>query len=210
LLSGAVPSNGIGSKWRASRKRSRPSRVNPWVPTLLQAAFDAAEPGADYVVPMARRGMSNLRTTFTKIVTRAGLVPWPRLFHNLRASCATELCDKLPNHVVARWMGHSPLIAAKHYLQTNDAHFDLAIHGHARPAPTRPSPKAVANSVAPVVAPVSQNPAQRLPAPNGAMSQKTSQLVGNTSLAQRGAANAKQAQKGGMGATGLEPVTSAM
>lgn len=26
----------------------------------------------------------NLRTTFEKIVRRAGLTPWPKLFHNLR------------------------------------------------------------------------------------------------------------------------------
>jgi integrase len=33
----------------------------------------------------------NLRTTFEKIVKRAGLTPWPRLFHNLRSSRQTEL-----------------------------------------------------------------------------------------------------------------------
>jgi hypothetical protein len=27
---------------------------------------------------------------------------------------------------VAKWLGHSPLIAARHYLHTQDAHFDLA------------------------------------------------------------------------------------
>jgi hypothetical protein len=34
--------------------------------------------------------------------------------------------ERFPNHVVAGWLGHSPLIAAQHYLQTRDAHFDLA------------------------------------------------------------------------------------
>jgi hypothetical protein len=28
----------------------------------------------------------NLRTSFEKLVNRAGLEPWPRLFHNLRSS----------------------------------------------------------------------------------------------------------------------------
>src|SRR5690606_38133762 len=55
-----------------------------------------------------------------------GETPWPRLFHNLRASCATDWSDRFPAHAVAKWLGHSPLIAATHYLQTRDAHFDAA------------------------------------------------------------------------------------
>ncbi len=58
--------------------------------------------------------------------------PWPRLFHNMRASCATDWAEALPAHVVAKWLGHSPLVAAKHYLQTRDAHFEVAIRGGAR------------------------------------------------------------------------------
>jgi hypothetical protein len=34
--------------------------------------------------------------------------------------------------VVAKWLGHSPLVAAKHYLQTRDAHFEVAIRGMPR------------------------------------------------------------------------------
>src|SRR4051812_49794650 len=68
----------------------------------------------------------NLRSTFYKIIARAGEKPWPRLFHNMRASCATDWVERFPAHVVAGWLGHSPMIAAQHYLQTRDAHFDLA------------------------------------------------------------------------------------
>jgi integrase len=53
----------------------------------------------------------------------------PRLFDNMRASCATDWAEALPAHVVAKWLGHSPLVAAKHYLQTRDAHFELATNG---------------------------------------------------------------------------------
>ena len=64
----------------------------------------------------------------------------PRLFHNMRASCATDWAEALPAHVVAlresSWLGHSPLVAAKHDLQTlmrlADAHFEVAIRGGAR------------------------------------------------------------------------------
>jgi len=48
------------------------------------------------------------------------------MFHIMRASCATDWVERFPAHVVAGWLGHSPMIAAQHYLQTRDAHFDLA------------------------------------------------------------------------------------
>lgn len=104
-------------------------RVVPIAPELrpiLQDLFDRAEIGVEAVVPRLRDGTVNLRTTFEKIVKRAGVKPWPRLFHNMRASCATDWVERFPAHVVAGWLGHSPLIAARHYLQTRDAHFNMA------------------------------------------------------------------------------------
>jgi hypothetical protein len=50
----------------------------------------------------------------------------------MRDSCATDWAEALPAHVVAKWLGHSPLVAAKHDLQTRDAHFEVAIRGGAR------------------------------------------------------------------------------
>jgi len=104
-------------------------RVVPIAPELrpiLQDLFDQAAPGTEAVVPRLRDPAMNLRTQFERIIAKAGVKPWPRLFHNLRASCATDWVERFPAHVVAGWLGHSPLIAAQHYLQTRDAHFDLA------------------------------------------------------------------------------------
>jgi len=74
-------------------------------------------------VQLVQHHAHNLRTRFKKIVHRAGLQPLPRLFHNLRASCATDFAQRLPNHEAARYLGHSPLIAASHYLQPSDHNF---------------------------------------------------------------------------------------
>jgi integrase len=104
-------------------------RVVPIAPELrpiLQDLFDHAEPGTEAVVPRLRDAGINLRTQFERIIGKAGVKPWPRLFHNMRASCATDWVERFPAHVVAGWLGHSPMIAAQHYLQTRDAHFDLA------------------------------------------------------------------------------------
>lgn len=103
--------------------------ITPELRPILLDLFDHAEEGEESVVPRLRDPGVNLRTTFGKIIAKAGLTPWPRLFQNMRASCATDWAEVHPAHVVARWLGHSPLIAARHYLQTRDAHFDMATGG---------------------------------------------------------------------------------
>ena len=65
---------------------------------------------------------ANLRTQFLRILRRAGLEPWPRLFHNLRASLATDLTADFPQHVVAAWLGHTEAIAEAHYWQVTRDH----------------------------------------------------------------------------------------
>ena len=56
----------------------------------------------------------NQLTQFMRILQRAGLKPWERLFHNLRASRQTELADQLPLPIVTDWIGNSPDIADRH------------------------------------------------------------------------------------------------
>jgi len=48
-------------------------------PYLLKA-FHAAEEGAEFVVTRYRDGGVNLRTQFKRIIVKAGLLPWPKLF----------------------------------------------------------------------------------------------------------------------------------
>jgi hypothetical protein len=59
---------------------------------------------------------SNLRTEMTRLLRRAGVSGWPRLFHASklqegRASRQTELQREFPLHVVCSWLGNSPRIA---------------------------------------------------------------------------------------------------
>ena len=44
----------------------------------------------------------------------------------MRASRETELAKEYPIHVVTAWLGNTPRIALKHYLQVTDADFDRA------------------------------------------------------------------------------------
>ena len=104
-------------------------RVVPLFPELagvLGEGFADAEDGATYVITRYRGATQNLRTTFRKIIERAGLQPWPKPFQNLRSTRETELSNEFPLHVVTAWIGNSQLVAAKHYLQVTDDHFGAA------------------------------------------------------------------------------------
>ena len=72
-----------------------------------------------------------MRETFLKLIRRAGLQPWPKLFQNLRASCETDTMQQHPIHVVTAWIGNTPKIAIGHYLQTLDTDFEKAVKGGA-------------------------------------------------------------------------------
>jgi len=74
-----------------------------------------------------------LRTQLLRIIKRAGVKPWPKLFNNLRSTRETELAEKYPLHVVCAWIGNSQPVAAKHYLQVTDEHFAKAVQDHGEP-----------------------------------------------------------------------------
>ncbi len=102
---------------------------------FLREAFELAPPGATHIVGggflASAQGEDgwrncNLRQQFGRLIHKAGLKPWPRMFHNLRASCETELLENFPVHVVAAWLGHDPKTLLKHYAQTTDDHFERA------------------------------------------------------------------------------------
>lgn len=73
---------------------------------------------------------ANLRTTMFKLIERAGLEEWPRLFHSMRSSLETDLMQHHPIHVVAAWLGNTPKVALAHYLQTIESDFAKAIQGY--------------------------------------------------------------------------------
>ncbi len=103
-------------------------RVIPLFPELVPhiAAWQRQRrPGEELVFPtLVKR--SNLREHALRIIRKAGLKPWTRVFQNLRASRETELVEDFPIHVVTAWLGNSPETAIKHYLSVRDTHFERA------------------------------------------------------------------------------------
>lgn len=117
---------------KTEHHEGKSERFIPIFPELrpyLDEVYHTAPPGTVYVITRYRDASQNLRTTFQKIILRAGLTPWPKLFQNLRATRATELATENPAHVAAAWLGHSTVVASKHYWQVTDADFDRALSG---------------------------------------------------------------------------------
>jgi len=95
---------------------------NRWVPLfpeleeLLREELQAPDRHPNFVIHLYRDSTQNLRTQFLRILRRAMVEPWPKPFGNLRASRATELRNFFPAHDVNLWLGHSQVIASRHYL----------------------------------------------------------------------------------------------
>ncbi len=113
----------------------------PEVRFYLEQARNHAEPQAEYVFPehLRRRAQgprgwngANLRTGLLRIIRRAGLEPWPRPWHNLRASCETDLVQQFPLPKVAKWIGNTAAVAMRHYVDVTDEDFRRAASGASR------------------------------------------------------------------------------
>jgi integrase len=115
------------------------TRLTPLFPELrreLEAWRAEAPEDREYVLMPAISPKTNLRTGLMKILKRAKIKPWPKLYQNLRSSRVTELRDKgFRVNIVALWMGHSVKVADENYDQLLEEHFRQA----AQPQPEPPS-----------------------------------------------------------------------
>ena len=133
-----IPSEAQGLKWdhiawdtkrirvvdssKTEHHAKRAIRIVPMLPEIereLLAWFAEASEGAVYVFP-GIDGDTNLRTQLLKILNRAGVPQWPKLWQNLRASGSTDFARTLPSHVAAAICGHTEQIAKDHYWQVTD------------------------------------------------------------------------------------------
>jgi integrase len=108
-------------------KEIRPMPLFPEIRRELEAWRIMAPMDQEFVLKPLVGPKTNLRTGLIKILKRAGIKPWPKLFQNLRSTRATELRDRFPTHVVAAWLGHTVKVADAHYNQVTDEHFRRAV-----------------------------------------------------------------------------------
>jgi integrase len=115
---------------KTERHPGHERRVVPIFPELMplfEARFNEAEPGEEWVLPFMRgRDGAGFSYIVKQAIRRAGLEPWPRLWHSMRATRETELAAKHPLHVAATWIGNSTVVAMKHYLSVSEHDFTAA------------------------------------------------------------------------------------
>ncbi|WP_420824950.1 tyrosine-type recombinase/integrase [Symmachiella dynata] len=161
------------------------SRTIPLFPELrpyLDECYELAQDGEEFVITRYREANSNLRTQLLRIIKRAGLKGWPKLFQNLRSTRETELAEDYPMHVVCAWLGNSQPVAMKHYLQLTDEHFEKAV----------------------------QNPVQQVAVSGRGDSQSGQSADDETLVLQGRATECDYLPESQVGDTGLEPVTSSV
>ncbi len=106
----------------------RTAPMFPELRPLFQDAFDEAKEGDVFCITRYRDTSANLRTQLHRIIGRAGLDVWPKLFQNLRSTRETELFKVTGGNVkaVCSWIGNSPAVAMQHYAQVTEADFQEA------------------------------------------------------------------------------------
>ncbi len=149
-----VPSEALSLRWadvlwaenrlcvpspKTEHLAGRGYRVIPLFKSLrpfLDRQWEESPEGAIYVFPEEYRLRAqgtggwagcNLRSNLLKILRRAGLGPWPRLWHSMRASAQTDLAARHPLPTVCRWLGNSQAVAMRHYVDVTDADFERAL-----------------------------------------------------------------------------------
>ncbi len=175
----------------------------PEVKSRLEEVFSLAREGSIHIfeglrardsIKQAEKGFwmgINLRQQLLRMLTRAGIKPWPRLWHNLRASAQTDLANRFPIHVVCVWLGNTKAVAQEHYLQVTDEHFAAAINGGAESG-----------------APRAQNRAQQAPAGNGGEMQSSPENKEPQGFMHSPAVRCDLLHKRSIAAIGFEPMTS--
>ncbi|MDB5327261.1 MAG: hypothetical protein JWM57_2830 [Phycisphaerales bacterium] len=112
---------------RFEGKRLRIVPLFPELEPVLLRLLQGAKGGQEFVITRYRMQSANLRTQLKRIIRKAGVESWERLFNNLRASRETELARDYPLHVACYWIGNSPKVASDHYLQVREGDFEQAV-----------------------------------------------------------------------------------
>lgn len=141
-------------KTEVHNKSYRMAPILPEVLPHLEALYAATPDGTLYVFSRLRERESrrraekgfwsalNLRTALQKKLAKAGIAPWQKLWHALRASAETDLARRFSLASVTAWLGNSPKVAATNYLMVTDEDFDRAAN-EATQIPTQPASECV-------------------------------------------------------------------
>lgn len=122
-------------------KQGKAFRMVPIFPPIrphLEALWELAE-GKTYIFEELRKRNSvkkadkgdwkavNLRVQLQRMLEKAGIPPWPKLWQNLRSTAEMDLLARFPPAAVFEWIGHTADVAKGHYFQVRDIDVQRAI-----------------------------------------------------------------------------------
>jgi len=111
---------------QTTKQRRRTIPIDPELFKLLLKRFESAEPGETVVGLSAVYVAGTGRKQFEKIIKAAGIEPYAKPYHTLRKNCETDWMARYPVLDVAKWLGHAPAVAQKHYHQPRPEIMDQA------------------------------------------------------------------------------------
>ncbi len=102
--------------------------IFPEIQELLWEHYNSNRTDPVFIFPQRSTTDTALRNKLERTCLRAGVMPWKKLWQNLRSTRETELVDQgVPIHVVCQWIGNSPSVAYRHYLQVFKEHSNRAL-----------------------------------------------------------------------------------
>jgi len=129
----------------ASKTEHHENGGERWVPIFpelrpyLEDCRELAEDESGPVISRRRSSAQRWGMLLGRILAKAGIPQWEKIFHNLRASRQTELTALYPIGTVCRWLGNSPEIADAHYLMALETEFERASRDGALQNPVQQS-----------------------------------------------------------------------
>jgi len=129
-----VPSPKTAKQGKAFRMVPIFPPVRPYLETLWEEAE-----GKTYIFEELRNRNSvkkgdksgwkavNLREQLKRMLVKAGIPPWPKLWQNLRSTAEMDLLSRFPPAAVFEWIGHTADVAKGHYFQVREADVEKAI-----------------------------------------------------------------------------------
>lgn len=95
-------------------------------PGRVGSHLTSADTGGEWV-PFAESGRREQADAVRKdYPRRAGVEPWSRAWHSLRASCESDLAQSFPLATVTKWLGNTPSVALRHYVDATETAFEKA------------------------------------------------------------------------------------
>jgi len=114
---------------KTKRYEGKDKRIVPIFPELfksLKECYEQRDLNDDRIFTDDDFQKKGLNPKFKEYIKQAGVKPWKKTLHRLRASRETELMEEYSISVACKWSGNTPKVAMESYHKMRDVHFKNA------------------------------------------------------------------------------------